>query len=278
MAVATVGKRGSHRRLGGDRTSVVLGVLPAALTSGGRAAQAPPSVTPADRVTLARSVLASGCAAVVAMSLLGSTPNRSWWLFALVVVTLSLDAVDGWVARRTNTATEAGALLDMQVDAGVLVVLSVAAVPVVGAWVLLIGAMRYLFVAASWLWPVLTTPLPRSQFRRSVAAIQGGALAAALAPVVSETWATAVLAIALALLLMSFGSQILAVQSKCGHSLVDPFGGSGSDPNAVKNRSRKAYIGDTGASGLGFIPSCQPQPEMRSNTFGSREITVIGTS
>src|SRR4029079_9355795 len=118
------------------------------------------------------------------------------------------------VARRTNTATQAGALLDMQLDAGVLLVLALAAVPVVGAWVLLIGAMRYLYVAASWIWPVLTTPLPRSQFRRSVAAIQGSALAAALARVVPEPVPAAMVAIALALLLMSFGSQILAVQQR----------------------------------------------------------------
>jgi phosphatidylglycerophosphate synthase len=197
--------------------SAVLGVLPAALTCVAVLRREPPSITPADRVTLLRSVLASGCAAVAAMAVLGPAPERSWWLFALVVVTMSLDAVDGWVARRTGTATEAGALLDMQLDAGVFVVLSIAAIPIVGAWVVLIGAMRYLYVAASWLWPVLATPLPRSQFRRGVAGIQSGALAAALAPALPEEAATAVLAISLALLLASFGSQVLAVRQVTTH-------------------------------------------------------------
>jgi len=197
--------------------SAALGVVPAALTCVAVLRRKPPSITPADRVTLLRSVLASGCAAVAAMAVLGPAPERSWWLFALVVVTMSLDAVDGWVARRTRTATEAGALLDMQLDAGVLVVLSIAAIPIAGAWVVLIGAMRYVYVAASWVWPVLATPLPRSQFRRGVAGIQGGALAAAMAPVLPKESAAAVLAISLALLLVSFGSQVLAVRQVATH-------------------------------------------------------------
>ena len=93
---------------------------------------------------------------------LDAVPARTWWLVALIVPTLLLDAVDGPVARRTGTVTEAGGRLDMQVDAGVLVVLSVAAAPVVGIWVVLIGALRYVFVAASWLRPSLRRPLPRS--------------------------------------------------------------------------------------------------------------------
>ena len=130
-----------------------------------------------------------------------------WWRWSSR--TLLLDAVDGPVARRTGTVTEAGGRLDMQVDAGVLVVLSVAAAPVVGMWVLLIGALRYLFVAASWLRPSLRRPLPRSPFRRVVAGLQGAVLAFAIAPVVPVDVARAALLLALGLLVASFAHQVV---------------------------------------------------------------------
>jgi phosphatidylglycerophosphate synthase len=194
--------------------SAALGALPATLSATAVVRRAPPRITPADRVTLTRAVLASGCAAIISMAWFGSTPHRSWGLFTLVVATLLLDLVDGWVARSTGTATADGALLDMQVDAGVLVILSIAVAPMVGAWVLLIGAMRYVYVALSWRWPVLNTSLPRSHFRRAVAGIQAGVLAAALAPVVPVDVATIALLVALVLLLTSFSGQIVAIQRR----------------------------------------------------------------
>lgn len=106
--------------------------------------------TPADRVTLFRAVLAGGCATIVVLSLLGDVPSRSWLLFALAAPALSLDVVDGWVARRTGTANAHGARLDMETDAAFLAVLSIPVSFLVGPWALAIGAMRYLFVAASW--------------------------------------------------------------------------------------------------------------------------------
>jgi phosphatidylglycerophosphate synthase len=199
---------------GATGTAVAAGVgcLPAVLTALAVSRRDPPTVSAADRVTLVRAVLAGSCAAVTLMALAGAAPVRTWYLFALVVPTLALDAVDGAVARRTRSATSAGADLDMQVDAGVLVVLSVAVAPVLGGWVLLIGAMRYLYVAASWAWPMLRSPLPRSRFRRGVAGLQGGVLAAALAPVVPVGVAMVAVLVALVLLVASFGSQIVAIR------------------------------------------------------------------
>ena len=196
----------------GTAVAVGVGCLPAVLTALAVSRRDPPTVSAADRVTLVRAVLAGSCAAVTLMALAGAAPVRTWYLFALVVPTLALDAVDGAVARRTRSATSAGADLDMQVDAGVLVVLSVAVAPVLGGWVLLIGAMRYLYVAASWAWPMLRSALPRSRFRRSVAGLQGGVLAAALAPVVPVDVAMVAVLVALVLLVASFGSQIVAIR------------------------------------------------------------------
>lgn len=170
--------------------------------------------TPADRVTLIRVVLVGGCATIVVLSLFGTAPVRSWWLIALASPALLLDVVDGWVARKTGTANAHGARLDMEIDAAFLAVLSIAAAFVVGPWVLTIGALRYLFVAASWWRPALRQQLSFSAFRRVTAGIQGVALVVALAPIVPVALATAVTMFALALLMLSFGKDIVSLERR----------------------------------------------------------------
>ena len=203
--------------------AAAVGSLPAVLCAVAVSRRRPRAATPADRVTLTRAVLASGCAAITVLVLADAVPSRTWWLVALTVPTLLLDAVDGPVARRTGTVTEAGGRLDMQVDAGVLLVLSVAVAPLFGVWVVLIGAMRYVFVAASWVRPSLRIPLPRSAFRRVVAGLQGCVLAFAIAPVVPVSLARATLLLALGLLFVSFASQVvLQERQAAGPRLSDP--------------------------------------------------------
>ena len=46
----------------------------------------------------------------------------------------------------------------------------------------------------------------------------------------------------------------------------------------MRKRSRNDAIGQTGASGLGDMPSSQPHPATCSITAGSRAMTEIGTS
>lgn len=191
---------------------VAIGLLPALFSAIALLRRSPRFSTIADRVTLTRAVLASGCAALTAMALVGAVPVRTWWMFGLAASALLLDAVDGAVARRTGSASEAGAHLDMQVDAGLLVVLSIAVALVLGPWVLLIGAMRYLYVAATWLRPELGAPLPRSEFRRWVSGLQGTILALAIAPIVPEDLATSAVLFALVMLLVSFGSQVVILE------------------------------------------------------------------
>jgi phosphatidylglycerophosphate synthase len=164
---------------------------------------------PADRVTLGRTVLIGGCATVGVLVGLRALPPRPWWLLALVVPALILDAVDGLVARRTGTASAAGARLDMEMDAALLLVLSAIAIRSLGWWVLVIGGMRYAFVAVARLRPRLCRPLPFSQFRRVVAAVQGVALAAALAPVFPLVVARTAVAVAMVLLIISFGRDVI---------------------------------------------------------------------
>ncbi|MGH3911312.1 MAG: CDP-alcohol phosphatidyltransferase family protein, partial [Pseudonocardiaceae bacterium] len=111
---------------------------------------------PADLVTLARAVLVGGVTALVVDRLFsGSTDVVATPVVATLVVTatvaLVLDAVDGQVARRSGTASALGARFDMEVDAFLILVLSVHVAVLVGPWALAIGAMRYGFVAASWM-------------------------------------------------------------------------------------------------------------------------------
>lgn len=154
---------------------------------------------PADAVTSSRVVLLGGVVALVAQS------GPSWPLVVLAAVALALDLVDGAVARRTGTASARGARYDMEVDAFALVVLAVHVAADLGVWVLLVGAARYVFWAASVLWPWLTAPLPDRLSRKAVAALQGAALVTAAAPVVPVAASAAVVGCALAALVWSFG-------------------------------------------------------------------------
>jgi phosphatidylglycerophosphate synthase len=189
--------------------AAVIGSLPAIVAAVLVLRRRPLTSTLADRVTLARTVLVNSCTAIAVLIVAETVPARTWWFLVLALATLVLDLVDGQVARRTGTSTEAGARLDMESDAVYLVVLCLAVAPVVGWWVLLIGAMRYLLIAATWLRPTLGVPLPRSRFRVVVAGLQGSALVVAIAPIVPVWIATGCLLVAFGLLLISFGSEVV---------------------------------------------------------------------
>ena len=161
---------------------------------------------PADWVTLARATLAVGVAALIADSF--DQPAPVAMLVALTVVALALDAVDGWVARRTRTTSALGARFDGEVDAFLILVLSVYVARSAGAWVLAIGAARYVFLAAGWLLPWMREPLPPRYWRKVVAATQGIVLTIAAADVLPPALTQAALVVALALLAESFGRDV----------------------------------------------------------------------
>jgi phosphatidylglycerophosphate synthase len=162
---------------------------------------------PADKVTLARAVLVGGVAALAVDSL--SRPVPVPVLVGLTVGALLLDAVDGYVARRTGTCSDLGARFDMEIDAFLLLVLSVYLVPQVGGWVLAIGAMRYAFVLGIWTLPWMRATLPPRYWRKVVAATQGVALVVGSAGVLPRPLTVAGLLMALLLLSESFGRDVL---------------------------------------------------------------------
>jgi phosphatidylglycerophosphate synthase len=165
------------------------------------------SFGPANRVTLGRATLVGGVTALVADSFVSAPPVSL--LVGLTAVALLLDGVDGKVARRTGTSTALGARFDMEVDAFLILVLSVYVSTAMGPWVLLIGLMRYAFVAAARVAPWLNAPLPPSMARKTVAAMQGICLLVAGAGLLPYAAGFGVALLALGLLVWSFGRDVL---------------------------------------------------------------------
>jgi phosphatidylglycerophosphate synthase len=160
----------------------------------------------ANWVTLARASMAVGVAALVGDSLHGRAPVTL--LVSLAALALALDAVDGWVARRTQPTSTLGAQFDGEVDAFLILVLSVYVARFAGAWVLGIGAARYAFLAAGWPLAWMRARLPPRYWRKTVAAIQGIVLVVAAANVLPLGMARALLVGALILLAESFGRDV----------------------------------------------------------------------
>jgi phosphatidylglycerophosphate synthase len=156
-------------------------------------------------VTVTRGTLACVVAALTAAGVGGPSPHLP--LLVLATVALSLDAVDGWVARRTRTASALGARMDMEVDAFLILVLSVAASGVLGWWVLAIGAFRYVLVAATRVAPWLGGAVAPRYWRKAVAAVQGIVLTMVTTEVLPRGVAAACVLASLGLLGWSFGTQ-----------------------------------------------------------------------
>lgn len=165
-----------------------------------------PGLGAANRVTLGRLVLILGLAALAPSDALLGAGGR-WWVIVVGTVVMVLDGFDGWIARRTGAASAYGARFDMETDAFLMLVLSVLVWSEgrVGAWVMLIGAMRYLFVAAGWALPALRGELFPSLRRKVACVVQGIALLVCLGPIVPQPLPVIVAAIALAMLVWSFG-------------------------------------------------------------------------
>ncbi len=157
-------------------------------------------------VTLTRATLAVGVAALTAASF--ELPVATATLVVLASIALALDFADGWIARRTKTQSALGAKLDGEVDAFLILVLSIEVAPTAGGWVLLIGLARYLFLAAGWALPWLRAPLPRRDWRKTVTASQGVALVVAASGVPPLWLSRVLLAVALAMLAESFGRDV----------------------------------------------------------------------
>ncbi len=207
---------------------IMCGLITNAALARGLSSYRSDQLGPADWVTLARATVAVGIAALIADSF--AQPVSVALLVSLAVVALALDAVDGWVARRTRTTNALGARFDAEVDAFLILILSVYVAHSVGAWVLAIGAARYAFGAAGLALPWLREPVPPRYWRKVVAATEGIVLTIAAASVLPPALNVAALVAALVLLSESFGRDVwwLWRQRQAGYTRTRPAAGADS--------------------------------------------------
>src|SRR5689334_10741822 len=188
-------------------TGLATGSAATALLVTARLRSDQPAMFPADWVTLTRALLAAGVAGLVADSFVRPVPVAA--LVTLSTVALVLDAVDGQVARRTGTATPLGGRIDAEVDAFLILLLSIAVSQDYGGWVLVIGAARYALLLAGWLIPWLAAPLPPRYWGKVVAAVQGIVLTVAASGLLDRLAGMIAVAAALLLLAESFGRDVI---------------------------------------------------------------------
>ncbi len=184
--------------------AAILAVLQAGL---GRHPQ--PRFGLANSVTLVRAAGAALLAGFVLEPELLAGP-AGWAAAATAAGLLALDGLDGWAARRDGLASQFGARFDLETDALLILVLAALAFALgkAGPWVLALGLMRYAFVAAGWLRPSLTRPLPPSLRRKAVCVLQVGVLAVLLAPVLVQPASAVLAGSALAALGWSFAVDL----------------------------------------------------------------------
>ena len=158
---------------------------------------------PANQVTSVRALLVSLAAGFVGEPPL---PTSAAAAVAVSLAATLLDFFDGWFARRTQMTSALGARFDMEVDALLIQVLAILVwrYGKAGAWVLMSGLMRYLFVGAGHLLTWLRRPLFESFRRKAIGVVQIAGLIIALAPFVTPPVSAVVAAISLAALTYSF--------------------------------------------------------------------------
>ena len=162
----------------------------------------------ANQITTVRALLVS-----LVVSLIGEPrlPAIAASAAAASVVVTLLDGVDGWLARRNRIASDFGARFDMEIDALLILALSMLAwrFEKAGAWVVLSGILRYAFVAAGARLTWLHAPLPASRRRQAICVLQIAALTVAIVPAIPPPISAPLAAVALGALGVSFLVDIL---------------------------------------------------------------------
>jgi len=163
---------------------------------------------PANQVSTTRAAIA---ALVAALALEPPSAAVAGLVSGVALAATFLDGLDGRLARQSGMTSAFGARFDLEIDALLIMGLSVVAWRhgKAGAWVLLSGLMRYAFIAAGWAWPWLDRPLPPSWRRQAVCVIQVAGLVIAVTPLVVYPVSAAIAAAALIALTWSFLVDII---------------------------------------------------------------------
>lgn len=124
-------------------------------------------------------------------------------LVLVVLAIVTLDGVDGWVARRSGSESDFGARYDTAVDALYTLALSVLLLErgVIGGWILIAGLWHYAFVLWEWVFPSQRAA-KRSFFAACVFVALVFSMGAAF--LLPRAWGTPLVALAVALQSASF--------------------------------------------------------------------------
>ena len=162
----------------------------------------------ANQVTLARAALV-----LLLLALIGTPRIPQPAAITLAVIAALLDLLDGRLARASGITSRYGARFDMETDA--LLILTLAVLlwrsGAFGAWILISGALRYLFLAATRVLPRLRGTLAPSRRRQTIAVVQVVALLIAFAPFVPLSIGVPCAVIGLVALLLSFTVDTVAL-------------------------------------------------------------------
>src|SRR5262245_30216022 len=167
-----------------------------------------PRFGPANQVTTVRAALVALVAGLIGEPHLPAYATAAAIISALVA---TLDFLDGWLARRTGMSSAFGARFDMEIDALLILVLSILAwqYEKAGAWIVLAGLLRYLFVAGGWLFPWMAQPLFPSRRRQTVCVIQIVGLSLIMLPAIVPPTSVRIAAALLGALTASFLIDVL---------------------------------------------------------------------
>ncbi len=171
---------GATALFGSSYVSVGLFVLISAVALRGLVTHYPHGVLGlCNAVTFARAALTAVLAGAV------FTPEFDRWIvFTIAATAFAMDGLDGWLARKSDLSSTFGARFDMEVDAVLSALLAIIVLTSgrVGAEVLVLGFMRYGFVAVSFWMPRLKGDLPPSFRRKTVCVIQIATLLLLMCP------------------------------------------------------------------------------------------------
>src|SRR5262245_46351167 len=134
----------------------------------------------------------------------------AWFVVIAAAVAVTLDGLDGWLARNNGESTMFGARFDMETDALLILGISILSWQhgKAGPWILAAGMMRYIFVAFGYALPWLNGALPYSCRRKVVCVAQSLSLIISLVPWFTAPLSTFIAFAGLSLLATSFAVDI----------------------------------------------------------------------
>ena len=123
----------------------------------------------------------------------------------LALIIIALDAVDGYVARKTNTVSEFGAWFDMETDAFYVALMGVIIYQsgLIGPWILLPGFLRYFYSLGVWVFNATEKQETSSKIGKYIAGFMFVSLP--LPFIIPINIASVVLMLASAAIIFSFG-------------------------------------------------------------------------